>query len=129
MSRGLSCESPELNDATCVCCIRHRRARLFQGSRNHASGDARDRAGFPRCCDADLVNGQMIHDSTCVVPGCHADGVDLSVRVPLLDDAGLTDQIRNGGTSADGVMPAFSENLISDEDLVDLIAFLRQMYP
>jgi mono/diheme cytochrome c family protein len=75
---------------------------------------------------ADLANGMMIHDNTCAVAGCHsaADMVQLSVEVPMLDDAGLEEQIRNGGNG----MPGFNENLISAEDLVDLIAFLRETY-
>ena len=41
--------------------------------------------------EPDLTNGQMIHDNTCRVAGCHsdADAVQLSVEVPLLDDAGV----------------------------------------
>jgi len=79
----------------------------------------------------DIANGMMIHDSSCAVAGCHSatDVVQLSVRVPALDDAGLTDQIRNGGMSADGTMPAFGEAQIDAQELADLIAFLRQTYP
>jgi Cytochrome C oxidase, cbb3-type, subunit III len=79
----------------------------------------------------DLANGQAIHDSTCAVAGCHsaADMVSLAVEVPMLDDAGLTEQIRNGSTGDAGTMPGFNINQISEENLVDLIAFLRQMYP
>jgi hypothetical protein len=80
--------------------------------------------------EPDPVAGQMIHDSTCAVAGCHsaADMVQLSERVPMLDDAGLTDQIRNGGTGPEGTMPAFNENQIDPTELANLIAFLRQEY-
>jgi mono/diheme cytochrome c family protein len=76
--------------------------------------------------EPDLVNGQSVHDNSCAVAGCHgaADMVQLSERVPMLDDAGLEAQIRNGGNG----MPGFNETLISPEDLVDLIAFLRATY-
>jgi hypothetical protein len=79
----------------------------------------------------DPLAGQMIHDSTCAVGGCHsaADMVQLSERVPLLDDAGLTDQIRTGSVAPDMGMPAFTEAIIDTGELADLIAFLRQEYP
>ena len=81
--------------------------------------------------EPDPVAGQMIHDSTCALGGCHGqdDVVQLSERVPTLDDAKLTDQIRNGGMSADGTMPAFTEAQIDAQELANLIAFLRQEYP
>lgn len=90
------------------------------------AGDTTGDTGEP-----DLANGMDIHDSTCAVAGCHGvdDMVQLADRVPLLDDAGLTDQIRNGGMGPEGTMPGFNENLISAEDLVDLIAYLRATYP
>lgn len=79
----------------------------------------------------DLVVGGMIHDTSCAVSGCHSavDMVQLPMRVPLLDDAMLTDQIRNGGTAAEGTMPGFNENQISAENLANLIGFLRETYP
>jgi mono/diheme cytochrome c family protein len=79
----------------------------------------------------DIAAGQMIHDTSCAVAGCHGamDMVQLSVRVPTLDDTMLTDQVRNGGTAAEGTMPGFNENQIDAADLANLIAFLRQMYP
>lgn len=78
----------------------------------------------------DPAAGQAIHDASCTLSGCHsaADMVQLSERVPMLDDAGLTDRIRLGGAPDGGTMPAFNENAISAAQLEDLIAFLRQMY-
>ncbi len=78
-----------------------------------------------------LADGQAIHDASCAVAGCHSavDMVQLAARVPTLDDAMLTDQIRNGGTGPEGTMPGFNENQIDAQGLADLIAFLRQMYP
>jgi hypothetical protein len=80
--------------------------------------------------EPDLANGQMIHDNTCRVAGCHsdADAVQLSDEVPMLDDAGLEAQIRNGSMGPEGTMPGFNETLISADDMVDLIAFLRETY-
>lgn len=79
----------------------------------------------------DLANGQMIHDSSCVIGGCHGsvNVPDLAVEVPMFDDPGLTNQIRNGSMGPAGTMPGFTEAQISADDLDDLIAFLRQMYP
>lgn len=74
----------------------------------------------------DLAAGQMIHDNSCALASCHAVDatVQLSERVPTLDDAGLTDQIRNGSD----MMPAFSEAAIDADQLANLIAFLRDEY-
>lgn len=80
--------------------------------------------------EPDPVAGQMIHDSTCAVVGCHsaADMVQLSERVPMMDDAMITNQIRMGGTGPEGTMPAFNENQIDAQQLADLIAYLRQEF-
>ncbi len=74
----------------------------------------------------DLENGQTIHDGLCAIQGCHGatDTIKLSERVPTLDDTALEEQIRTGGNG----MPAFSESQISAEDMVDLIAYLRDLY-
>lgn len=79
----------------------------------------------------DVAAGQMIHDTTCALSGCHSatDMVQLSQRVPTLDDAMLTEQIRNGGMGPEGTMPAFSEAQIDAQELANLIAFLRETYP
>ncbi len=79
----------------------------------------------------DSAKGATLYDSCA---GCHgADGTlatdidgtaaaDLTVRVPALDDAEITDQVKNGGTA----MPA---QLSEPQDIVDVIAYLRETFP
>jgi hypothetical protein len=80
--------------------------------------DETDDDGVP-----DPVAGEATYTMSCAVSTCHAvgDPVQLSERVPMLDDAELTDQIRMGND----LMPSFSEAAIDAEQLANLIAFLR----
>ena len=70
--------------------------------------------------EPDLANGQEIHDTMCMV--CHASETAMSDRVPEMEDEHLEEVIVNG------VGPMPPQN-VSGDDLVDLIAFLRQEYP
>ena len=69
--------------------------------------------------EADLANGQQIHDTKCMA--CHAANLAMQSATPELSDAALEDVIVNGF----GSMPAQS---VSGQDLVDLIAYLRDTY-
>lgn len=68
----------------------------------------------------DLANGGSIHDNVCLV--CHASNPAMADRVPNMTDEEIGGVLENGI----GQMPA--QNVTGD-DLVDLLAFLRQEYP
>lgn len=70
--------------------------------------------------EADLVNGQLIHDNMCM--SCHVNNTDMQEHVPNMEDFQLREVIQNGV----GPMPAQD---VAGQDLIDLIAFLRQEYP
>ena len=78
------------------------------------AGDAETVSG-----EADLANGQTIHDSMCMA--CHAGNPDMESNTPNLSDAELESVIQNGS----GSMPGQG---LSDTDLRDLIAYLRDIY-
>ena len=69
--------------------------------------------------EPDLVNGQAVHDSSCMP--CHAGNPDMETNTPDLSDAELESVIQNGS----GAMPGMGLN---ETDLRDLIAFLREEY-
>ena len=69
--------------------------------------------------EPDLTNGQSIHDGLC--QGCHSGNPAMADGVPNLTDDALADVIQNG-TGYMGPQP------VSGDDLLDLIAFLRQEY-
>ena len=69
--------------------------------------------------EADLANGQTIHDSMCMA--CHASNPDMESNTPNLSDAELESVIQNGS----GSMPGQG---LSDTDLRDVIAYLRETY-
>ena len=69
--------------------------------------------------EADLENGQVIHDSMCMA--CHAGNPDMETNTPSLSDAELESVIQNGS----GSMPGQG---LSDTDLRDVIAYLRDIY-
>ena len=87
----------------------------------------------------DAAAGEAIFTATGSCSGCHgADGTqgtvigqepnqapaaDLTVRVPALTDAEITDQVQNGGA----VMPAQTQ--VTAEQMPDLIAYLREQFP
>jgi mono/diheme cytochrome c family protein len=74
--------------------------------------------------EADLANGQAIHDGTCMIAGCHLDnGEQLEVHVPDHSDAELF-QVIDQGTED---MPAQAQ--LSDQDIEDVIAYVRTIYP
>ena len=69
--------------------------------------------------EADLTNGQTVHDSICMA--CHAGNPDMETNAPNLSDAELESVIQNGS----GSMPGQG---LSDTDLRDVIAYLRNAY-
>ena len=69
--------------------------------------------------EADLANGQTIHDSMCMA--CHASNPDMESNTPNLSDAELETIIQNGS----GSMPGQG---LSETDLRDVIAYLRDIY-
>ena len=69
--------------------------------------------------EADLANGQAIHDSMCMA--CHAGNTDMETNTPNLSDSELESVIQNGS----GSMPGQG---LSDTDLRDVIAYLRVTY-
>ena len=69
--------------------------------------------------EADLANGQTIHDSMCMA--CHTGNPDMETNTPNLSDAELESVIQNGS----GSMPGQG---LSDTDLRDVIAYLRDIY-
>ena len=69
--------------------------------------------------EADLANGQTIHDSMCMA--CHASNPDMENNTASLSDAELESVIQNGS----GSMPGQG---LSAEDLRDVIAYLRETY-
>lgn len=71
--------------------------------------------------------GEVLYDQHCA--GCHgASGAGTYAGPPLavasMSDEELLDQVLEGS----GRMPGFAEKL-SDDDLADLIAFLRAAFP
>ena len=69
--------------------------------------------------EADLVNGEAVHDSSCMP--CHAGNPDMATNTPGLSDSELESVIQNGS----GAMPGQG---LSETDLRDVIAYLRQEY-
>ena len=69
--------------------------------------------------EADLENGQIIHDSMCMA--CHAGNPDMETNTPNLSDSELESVIQNGS----GSMPGQG---LSETDLRDVIAYLRELY-
>ena len=67
----------------------------------------------------DLANGEAVHDSICMA--CHAGNSAMADNTSSLSDAELTGTIQNGS----GSMPGQG---LSDTDLRDVIAFLRETY-
>ena len=70
--------------------------------------------------EGNIGNGQIVHDNRCI--GCHENNPAMAQRVPVLSDAELTDVIQNG----QGYMPPQG---LSELQVIDVIAFLRQEYP
>jgi len=69
--------------------------------------------------DNDLANGEAVHDSICMA--CHAGNPAMADNTASLSDEELTAVIQNGS----GSMPGQG---LSDTDLRDVIAFLRETY-
>ena len=69
--------------------------------------------------EVDLVNGKAVHDSSCMP--CHAGNPDMETNTPDLSDSELESVIQSGS----GAMPGQG---LSDTDLRDVIAYLRQEY-
>ena len=69
---------------------------------------------------ADVANGQTIHDTRCMA--CHSSNPSMSDNVSNLSDDELEDVILNGI----GSMPG---QFLTEQELVDLIAYLRETYP
>jgi mono/diheme cytochrome c family protein len=71
--------------------------------------------------DADRVNGGRVYTASC--EGCHgADGRGVyGHSLAEKSDETLRSAVRNGNA----YMPAFAEAIISDADLIDLIAHIR----
>lgn len=71
----------------------------------------------------DLANGEYIHGDTCMSIGCHDQNDVLDRRVPELSDTQIFRVVRNG----EGYMQP--QDHLSDEDILDCIAYLRTAYP
>ncbi len=69
----------------------------------------------------DLENGQMIHDVTCKGT-CHANNMILDEEVPEESDEELFEIIDKGYEE----MPP--QDQLSDQDIRDVIAYLRVLY-
>ncbi len=95
--------------------------------------DTADTADTAADVVGDETAGQANFDATC--SGCHnADGTggvdiggtpsaDLTARVPALTDADLEDRIMNGFNTA---MPS---QFTDEQDVADVIAYLRATFP
>lgn len=84
--------------------------------------DGGDEAGNDES-DADLANGEAIHDGTCMVAACHpANGIDFVEHIPEHGDDELRDIISMG----EGMMPAQTQ--LSEQDITDVIAYMRTIY-
>lgn len=81
---------------------------------------ADDTGGVPS--DADLANGQAVHDTTCANDYCHGGDTRLDDEVPGMSDAALETQILEGS----GYMPA--QDHLTDDEVRDVIAYLRKTY-
>ncbi len=90
---------------------------------DHDHDDAADEADT-EALDGDLVNGQAIHDDTCMVAACHGggNGVDLAEHIPEHTNAELRDVIENGTE----LMPAQTQ--LSEQDVTDVMTYLRSIY-
>jgi cytochrome c5 len=69
--------------------------------------------------DPDLANGETVHDSICM--GCHSGNPAMADNASSFSDDELAEIIQNGS----GSMPGQG---LSDTDLRDVIAFLRETY-
>ena len=69
--------------------------------------------------EADLANGQVVHDERCMA--CHASNPDMENKSPGLSDEELETVIQTGS----GSMPGQGLNAA---DLRDVIAYLRATY-
>lgn len=86
-----------------------------------ACAEETDTADTAEPADAvDLANGQAIHDGLCMA--CHTSNPNMANQVPNMTDQEIESVIANGS----GAMPAQN---VQGQDLIDLIAFLRQEYP
>ena len=70
--------------------------------------------------NADVENGQTVHDEVCQV--CHASNPALADNAGNHSDSELEGVIKNGF----GSMPA--QTSLSDQDVVDVIAYVRETY-
>ena len=71
--------------------------------------------------EADLANGESVYQS-CLA--CHpSNGIDVGAVAPDLSDAELESIIKDG----DGGMPA--QSALSDDDVRDVIAYIRATFP
>ena len=84
-----------------------------------ACGEKEDDTSAPQVEEADLANGEVVHDTRCM--GCHANNPAMENGVPNLTDSELESVIQIG----QGSMPGMGLN---DIDLTDVMAFLRQEY-
>lgn len=79
--------------------------------------------GDDETAEADLDNGKAIHDGTCMVAACHpANGIDFVEHIPEHTD----DELREIISMGEGMMPAQTQ--LSDQDITDVIAYLREIY-
>lgn len=69
--------------------------------------------------EADLANGQVVHDERCMA--CHASNPDMETKSPSLTDEELEAVIQTGS----GSMPGQGLNAT---DLRDVIAYIRATY-
>lgn len=98
------------------------------------AGGAGDDSGKVGGLTGDATNGGVIftRDGSC--SGCHGEdgklgtdidgtpAADLTVRVPAMADNEITKQVKEGGTK---MPPQLSE----PQDVVDVIAYLRETFP
>ena len=86
-----------------------------------ACGDkAGDTAAEIDLSTADLENGQAVHDNSCQT--CHASNPALAEYASSLSDSQLYDVIVDGI----GAMPAQSS--LSDQDVIDVMGYIRETY-
>lgn len=74
--------------------------------------------------DPQVERGQHVFMEYC--NGCHpggAGGLGLAINDKPLPDFAIRTQVRRGL----GVMPGFSEEIISDEELNDLVVYLKTL--
>ena len=116
----LSCGDKEDSEDTSVAPRVDTGAVQDTGSATESDSDTATDTETDTGLEGNVANGQVVHDGRCI--GCHENNPAMAQRVPVLSDAELEDVIQNG----QGYMPPQG---LSELQLIDVIAFLRQEYP